>query len=99
MTLRHFSISSATSLPKSSGEPPNTALPSLANCSFVWESASAAFTSLLSLVMIAADVFFGAPIPFLAPTFETELGLYQHTAAIGQSATLDRLICNNIGPG
>jgi hypothetical protein len=42
--------------------------------------------------MIAADVFFGAPFPFpfLAPTFETELGLYQHTAAIGQTATFDR---------
>jgi hypothetical protein len=40
--------------------------------------------------MIAADAFFGAPIPFLAPTFEAERGLYQHTAAIGQTATFDR---------
>jgi hypothetical protein len=61
--LLHLSISRATSLPKSSGEPPSTVPPSLANRSFFWGSSSTALTSLLSLAMVADGVCLGAPIP------------------------------------
>src|SRR5271169_464499 len=63
ITLPHFSISSAMSLPKSAGEPPSTVPPTSANRSFVLGSASTALISLLSLLMIAAGVFLGVPMP------------------------------------
>src|SRR5215471_19392639 len=47
MTLPHFSVSSAMSLPKSAGEPGSTLPPRSASRAFIWGSASAALTSLL----------------------------------------------------
>src|SRR5262249_41448768 len=63
ITLAHFSVSSAMSLPKSAGEPASTVPPRLARRAFILGSSSAALTSLLSLSTISVDVFFGAPTP------------------------------------
>src|SRR5262249_38730380 len=48
ITLPHFSISSAISFPKSAGEPGSGVLPKLASREFIFGSAKAALTSLLS---------------------------------------------------
>src|SRR5580693_8143293 len=63
ITLPHFSVSSAMNLPNSAdvigiGEPPRSAI-----LAFIAVSASAALISLLSLPMISAGVFLGAPRP------------------------------------
>src|ERR1043166_942429 len=63
-TLPHFSVSSATSLPKSAGEPESSVAPSSANRALVLGSARIALTSRLSLAMISAGVPFGAPRPY-----------------------------------
>jgi hypothetical protein len=63
ITLAHFSISSATSLPKSVGEPVSTVPPRSAIRAFMLGSARAALISLLSVSMISAGVFLGAPRP------------------------------------
>jgi hypothetical protein len=54
ITLPHFSVSSAISLPKSAGEPASTVPP---------RSARPALISFLSLSMISMAVFLGAPRP------------------------------------
>src|SRR6516225_8550835 len=64
--LAHFSISSAMSLPKSAGEPGSGVLPKLASREFIFGSAKAALTSLLSLLTISVGVFLGAPRPHTA---------------------------------
>src|SRR5262249_49983152 len=66
ITLPHFSISSAISFPKSAGEPGSGVLPKLASREFIFGSAKAALTSLLSLLMISVGVFLGAPRPHTA---------------------------------
>ena len=66
ITLPHFSVSSAMSLPKSAGEPGITAPPSSASRAFIFGSARPALTSLLSFSTISADVFLGAPMPYHA---------------------------------
>src|SRR5262245_4574945 len=63
ITLAHFSVSSAMSLPKSAGEPGSTAPPRSASRTLIMGSARAALTSLLSLSTISAGVPFGAPNP------------------------------------
>src|SRR6185437_2382599 len=63
ITLPHFSVSSAMSLPKSAGEPPSTVPSRLASRALNFGSASAALISLLSLSTISAGVFRGAPRP------------------------------------
>src|SRR5262245_50713086 len=63
ITLAHFSVSSAISLPKSAGEPANTVPPSSARRLLSAGSARPAFISLLSFSTIAAGVAFGAPTP------------------------------------
>src|SRR5262249_5697215 len=63
ITLPHFSVSSAMSLPKSAGEPRSTVPPRSARCAFILESARPALISLLSLSIIAAGVALGAPRP------------------------------------
>src|SRR6476620_12107297 len=63
ITLAHFSVSSAMSLPKSPGDPGSTVLPRSANRPLILESARPALISLLSLSMISAGVFLGAPMP------------------------------------
>src|SRR5262249_33543854 len=65
-TLAHFSVSSAMNLPKSEGEPANTAAPRSANRAFNLESARPALISLLSLLTISAGVSLGAPMPATA---------------------------------
>jgi hypothetical protein len=62
-TLPHFSVSSPMNFPNSAGEVGNTVLPRSANRAFITGLASAALISLLSLPMISAGVFFGAPTP------------------------------------
>src|ERR1700730_3123205 len=72
ITLPHFSVSSAMSFPKSAGEPASNVLPLSGRRAFDLGSesrplnlgsASPALTALLSLPMISAGVFFGAPMP------------------------------------
>src|SRR5262245_38415452 len=62
-TFLHFSISSATSLAKSAGEPGSGVPPRSASRALNLGSARAALISLLSLSTISAGVFLGAPIP------------------------------------
>src|SRR5262249_10859733 len=63
ITLPHFSVSSAMSLPNSEGEPASTVPPRSARRAFIFESARPALISRLSLSMISAGVLLGAPIP------------------------------------
>src|SRR5262245_769597 len=63
ITLPHFSVSSAMSLPKSVEEPGSTFPPRSASRAFNLGSESAALISVLSLSMISLGVFFGAPTP------------------------------------
>src|SRR5215470_15383669 len=63
ITLAHFSVSSATSLPKSAGEPGSSVPPSSTSLVLSFGSSSAALISRLSLSMIAIGVALGAPTP------------------------------------
>src|SRR5712691_11434868 len=65
-TLPHFSVSSATSLPKSAAEPGSSDAPRSANRACALGSARIALTSLLSFSMISAGVPFGTPMPYHA---------------------------------
>src|SRR5229473_3215352 len=65
-TLAHFSVSSATSFPKSAGEPGINEALSSANRAFVLGPARIALISLLSLSMISAGVPLGTPTPYHA---------------------------------
>src|SRR5262249_42150927 len=62
-TLRHFSVSSAMSLPKSLGEPASTVPPRSASRVLILGSARAPLISRLSLSMISVGVFLGALTP------------------------------------
>jgi hypothetical protein len=62
ITFPHLSVSSAMSLPNSAGEPASVGSTS-ASRALTFGSASAALISLLSLPMISAGAFFGAPRP------------------------------------
>src|SRR5262249_39702789 len=62
-TLLHFSVSSAMSLPKSTGEPRSAVAPHSASRAFILGSVRPALISMLSLSTISAGVFFGAPTP------------------------------------
>src|SRR5947207_11577066 len=62
-TLPHFSTSAAMSLAKSAGEAASTVPPRSASLGFILGSVRAALISLLSLSMISAGVFLGAPTP------------------------------------
>ena len=63
-TLAHFSVSAATKLPKSEGEPAITVPPRSASRALSWGSARAALISLLSLLTISAGVPEGPPTPY-----------------------------------
>src|SRR6516225_7037235 len=63
MTLPHFSVSSAISLPNSADESASTSPPRSANCALILGSARPALISLLSLSTMSAGVAFGAPTP------------------------------------
>src|SRR6266404_3212347 len=63
ITLPHFSVSSAISLPNSAGDSVREVPPTSASCASILGLASAAFISLLSLSTISEGMFFGAPIP------------------------------------
>ena len=65
-TLPHFSISSATSFPKSAGEPGITVPPKSASRAFILGSAKPALISLLSFWTISFGVFLGAATPYQA---------------------------------
>src|SRR5262245_46699164 len=64
ITLPHFSVSSAISLPKSAGEPGSTVPPRLASRAWNLGSEMLALISVLSLSTISAGVLFGAPMPY-----------------------------------
>src|SRR4051812_6430122 len=61
ITLAHFSVSPATKLPKSAGEPASTVAPPSARRVFSLGSERPALISRLSLSMISAGVIRGAP--------------------------------------
>src|SRR5262245_22919160 len=61
--LPHFSVSSAMSLANSAGEPGSAVPPNSASRALIFGSAKPALISLLSLSMISACVFLGAPMP------------------------------------
>src|SRR5215831_12797768 len=63
ITLPHFSVSSAISLPNWTGDPGNGVPPRSARRAFILGSSRAALTSLLSLSTISAGMAFGAPRP------------------------------------
>ena len=63
ITLPHFSVSSAMSLPNSAGEPAKRVPPKSASRALILGSARAALISLLSFSTISAGVFLGAPMP------------------------------------
>src|SRR5262249_33513138 len=67
ITLPHFSVSAATKLPKSEGEPAITVPPRSASRALSWGSARAALISLLSLLTISAGVPVGPPTPYQPP--------------------------------
>ena len=62
-TLPHLSVSSAMNFPNSRAVVGNAVLPRSANRAFITGLASAALISLLSLSMLSAAVFLGAPTP------------------------------------
>ena len=63
ITLRHFSVSSAINLPKSAGESASTSPPRSASRVLILGSARPVLISRLSLSIISAGVFLGAPSP------------------------------------
>src|SRR5262249_37071113 len=64
ITLPHFSVSSAMSLPKSAGETTSGVTPKTASRAFILGSARPALISLLSLSTMSAGVFLGMPTPY-----------------------------------
>src|SRR5262245_16686162 len=64
ITLPHFSVSSAMSLPNSTAEPDNAVPPTSPRRALNLGSASAALISLLSLPMTSAGVPLGTPTPY-----------------------------------
>ena len=63
ITLAHFAVSSAMSLPKSAGEPASTIPPMSASRAMILGSARPALVSRLRASSIAAGVSFGAAMP------------------------------------
>src|ERR1700744_5953014 len=63
-TLAHFSVSSATRLAIADGGPPITAAPRSGNRALNFGSTKTSLATVLSLPMISAEVFFGAPMPY-----------------------------------
>src|SRR5262249_61964613 len=63
ITLPHFSVSSAISLPNSAGEPGSNVAPKSAKRALIMGSARPAFTSLLSTSMIAAGGYLHSAQP------------------------------------
>ena len=59
ITLAHFSVSVAISVPKSAGEPASAIPPKSPSRAFMLASAKAALIALFSLSMISAGVFRG----------------------------------------
>jgi hypothetical protein len=67
ITLAHFLVSSAMSLPKSAGEPGSTVPPSSASRAFSFGSARPALISWLSFWTISVGVFLGTPGALVPP--------------------------------
>src|SRR5215470_7010038 len=63
MTLAHFSVSSAMSLPNSAGEPASGGPPRSKSRALILGSAKAVLISRLSLSMTSCDVPLGAAMP------------------------------------
>src|SRR6266849_9610135 len=64
ITLPHFSVSSPMSLPKWAGDSASAVAPTSVSRALILGSARPALMSLLSLSMIAVDVFLGTVTPF-----------------------------------
>src|SRR5262245_1081759 len=67
ITLAHFSVSSAISLPNWTGDPGSGVPPRSARRAFILGSSRAALPSLLSLLTISAGVASGAPRRYQIP--------------------------------
>src|SRR5260370_39641288 len=63
ITLAHFSVSSAMSLPTSAGESAHSPPPSFARCVLILGPARPPLLPLVSLSTISVGAFFGAPLP------------------------------------
>jgi len=66
ITLPHLLVSSEMSLPKSAGDPESTVPARLVSRASNFGSAMLMLTSLFSVSMSSAGVFFGAPMPYHA---------------------------------
>src|SRR5262245_8553944 len=66
ITLPHFSVSSAMSLPKSAGEPTSAVLPKSASRALIVELARPALISVFNVATISEGVCLGAPRPYHA---------------------------------
>src|SRR5713101_1318290 len=64
ITLPHFSVSSAMSLPKSADDSASAVAPRSVRRALMLGSARPALMSLFSLPMISVDVFLGTATPF-----------------------------------
>src|SRR5262249_27393584 len=64
ITLPHFSVSVAMSLPKSAGEPRSTVPPRSINRDLILGSSKVELMLLLSILKISSEVPFGAPTPY-----------------------------------
>src|SRR5689334_16087496 len=79
ITLAHFSVSSAMSIPSSAGEPASTAPPNSTSCALILVSARPALISLLSFSMISAAVLGSADaIPRAGLVASDEFGHRRH---------------------
>src|SRR6516225_9570126 len=104
ITLAHFSVSSAMRFPYSLGDSASTSPPSSAKRALIAGSARAALISRLSVSMISAGVFFGAPIPAHAlvskpgtksPSVGTSGSPCQRVVAVtAKGRSLPALICS-----
>src|SRR5262249_13861850 len=104
ITFAHFSVSSAISFPNSAGESARTGPPRSASRAFIVGSARAALISLLSVSMILAGVFLGAPRPPHAlaskpgrnsPTVGRSGSVSQRVAVVtAKRRSLSALICS-----
>src|SRR5579871_3204988 len=79
ITLPHFSVSSATSLPKSAGKPGSVMPPASASRAFKLGSARAALMFAFNRLMISSGVLLGAhAIPRACLTARDELAHCRH---------------------
>src|SRR5262249_52739665 len=100
ITLAHFSVSSAISFPNSAGDPGSATPPRSAGRAVILGSSRGALTSLLSVSMILAGVFLGAPIPYqklasYPARTRPQSGCLAASPSASQSLPLARAVCQS----